>query len=248
MQSSSSQNTNFLRVITPRSWTVERERRGERAAHCLELGDACMSYGSDKWKSAPASKIGSNLLICSCQLCFCVASGPGQLTGRCCKWQSSEAISNPCLNRSQSCYISMRTKTTAAASLDASLVCVSAFPFPFLPWRVSCHWWALNIFFYRGNVVSMFILCFFANSANCCCRFFLVFSGLQQVKSVVFFQFKNLTWEGYIEQCRQAISSTLQFCLVSSSIFLYLFLFYCLLFSLVLSSSFLFFPLFSGED
>lgn len=43
-----------------------------------------MEYRSDKWGtlSAPASKMGPNLLICSCQLCFCVPSDPGQLTGR----------------------------------------------------------------------------------------------------------------------------------------------------------------------
>ena len=43
-----------------------------------------MDYRSDKWRalSAPAWKMGPNLLICSCQLCFCVPSDPGQLTGR----------------------------------------------------------------------------------------------------------------------------------------------------------------------
>lgn len=52
-----------------------------------------MEYRSDKWGalSAPAWKMGPNLLICSCQLCFCVPSEPGQLTGKGCKRQRSEA-------------------------------------------------------------------------------------------------------------------------------------------------------------
>lgn len=63
-----------------------------------------MEYRSDKWGtlSAPAGKMGSNLLICSCQLCFCVPSDPGQQTGRGCKPQHSEALFNPYPNMSQS--------------------------------------------------------------------------------------------------------------------------------------------------
>lgn len=82
----SSQNTNWQISSAQSHPTAEQKSgRGESDGekHCLEIGDACMEYRSDKWRtlSAPASKIGPNLLICSCQLCFCVTSNTGQLRG-----------------------------------------------------------------------------------------------------------------------------------------------------------------------
>lgn len=91
----------LLCVITPNDRTREQEMQEGR--HCLETGDAWMEYRGDKWRtlSVPASKMGPNLLICSCQLCFCVPGNLDQLTGRGCKRQQSEVVFNHCLIPSQ---------------------------------------------------------------------------------------------------------------------------------------------------
>lgn len=70
---------NFPGLIAPSGTTKERERRERSIVWKQE-----MEYRSDKWRalSAPASKTAPNLLICSCQLCFCVPGDPDQLTGR----------------------------------------------------------------------------------------------------------------------------------------------------------------------
>lgn len=96
MQASNSKCTNFHCVITPNSRTTEREMQ-EGGKQCLETRDACIEYRSDKCGtlSAPPGKMGSNLLICSCQLCFCVPSDPGQLTGRGCKDSAQKHFSTP---------------------------------------------------------------------------------------------------------------------------------------------------------
>lgn len=91
----SSQNTNW-QISSAQSHPVAEQKsgRGERDGekHCLETGDACMEYRSDKWRtlSAPAGEMGPNLLICSCQLCFCVPSNPGQSS--CTRSTCSEAL------------------------------------------------------------------------------------------------------------------------------------------------------------
>ena len=77
----------------------------------MEIRDACIEDISDERAalSAPDGKMGSNLLICICHLHFCVASNPGQLTGKGCKRQLSEALFNSYLNMSQSlCVLSHR--------------------------------------------------------------------------------------------------------------------------------------------
>lgn len=114
-----------------------------------------MEYRSDKWRtlSPAASKMGPNLLICSCQLCFCVLSNPGLLTGRDCKLLRSTF--QP-LSKHESiflCIAVQRTRTAATHFLDASILFIplSSPALPSLPDLLSTHSYLIS---------RMFILCF----------------------------------------------------------------------------------------
>ena len=103
-----------------------------------------MEYRSDKWGtlSAPACKMGPNLLICSCQLCFCVPSELGQLTGKGCKRQRSEALFNPLSKHDSIFFAYWHTGNLEDCNFVQYRGCLSNLYSSLLHWAASAHWFA----------------------------------------------------------------------------------------------------------